>query len=377
MDFSYNEEQSMLRESLHGWLSKHYDFDDWKKNVGQTERPRNVHWKSFADMGWLALTIPEEHGGLGFSAHEQVLVGEAFGAHLVAEPYLSSAVLCSRLIEAAATEDQKSRWLPKIAAGDLTFAFAADEPAMRFNLESVETTAELLDGVFVLNGQKSFVLNAPSADLLLVVAKQDKKAGKGDLAIFVVDPSKAGCTVKPFRTVDDREAAVVTFENAQAEEMLGEADAATDGIDLAIDAGVVYLCAEGLGAMSRLIDQTCEYVKVRKQFGQPIGNFQSLQHRIVEMRVQLEQARALTLLAASKLDGPYVQRARTTSAAKVAAGKAARFVGRNAIQLHGGIGMTDELPIGHLFKRLLMVETLLGDIEFHQKRFTGLPSELA
>ncbi|MEI5682008.1 acyl-CoA dehydrogenase family protein [Mesorhizobium sp. CCNWLW179-1] len=378
MDYRFSEEQSMLKDSLQGWLGRNYQFDQWRRLIARKPPHSEENWKSFASMGWLGITIPEAHGGLGFGAIDQMIIGEAFGSHLVTEPYLSSIVFGSNLILEAGTEVQKAEWLPRIAEGTARLAFAFAEKQSRFSLNTVATHAQKTSNGYTISGEKILVLDAPSADKLIVLARTGgDTTDKTGLSLFLVDPKNPGVSIRAYSTVDDRQAADIIFDNVVAEALIGSEGDALLAVEAVTDRAIAYLCAEGVGAMQALIEATLAYVKVRKQFGQAIGDFQIIQHRIVDLRVQLECSRALTLYAAVSATADANERARAASAAKVQVGRSARIVGRNAIQLHGGIGMTNELSIGHYFKRLLMVETMLGDIDFHQKRFASLPSELA
>jgi alkylation response protein AidB-like acyl-CoA dehydrogenase len=378
MDFRLNDEQAMLGESLSGWLARNYGFEQWRRLTARRPPYSLENWDSFAAMGWLRLAMPEDTGGMGLGAIEEAGVGEAFGSHLVVEPYLSSIVLSAGLIALAGTAAQQSAMLPAIGDGRLRIAFAHAEAESRFELSRIGTRAARTEAGHVLSGRKILVLDAPGADRIMVLARTAGDiAAEAGLGLFILDPKSQGVSLRSYTTVDDRQAADLVLDGAVAEEVLGDPEAAYPAVVAATDRALVYLCAEGVGAMSALCEQTLAYVRIRQQFGQPIGDFQVIQHRVVDMRVQLECARALTLYAASVADGEPLERARAASAAKVQVGRSARFVGRAAVQLHGGIGMTDELAVGHYFKRLLMVETLLGDIDFHQRRFASLPSELA
>jgi alkylation response protein AidB-like acyl-CoA dehydrogenase len=378
MDYRFSEEQSMLEDSLQGWLGRNYQFDQWRKLVARKPPHSDENWRSFADMGWLGIAIPEAHGGLGFGAIDQMIIGEAFGSHLVTEPYLSSVVLSGNLILEAGSKDQKAEWLQRIAQGTAKLSFAFAEKQSRFSLNNVATHAQKTSNGYTISGEKILVLDAPSADRLIVLARiGGDMTDKTGLSLFIVDPKSTGVSIRAYSTVDDRQAADIIFDNVVAEALIGSEGDAFPAVEAATDRAIAYLCAEGVGVMQSLIEATLAYVKVRKQFGQAIGDFQIIQHRIVDLRVQLECSRAMTLYAAVSTTANANERARAASAAKVQVGRSARIVGRNAIQLHGGIGMTNELSIGHCFKRLLMVETMLGDIDFHQKRFANLPSELA
>lgn len=378
MDFRLTDEQAMLENSLKGWLSRSYEFSQWKRGIALNPPFSTENWSHFSDMGWLAIMTSEEFGGLGLGGLEEMLVAQAFGFHLVTEPYLSCVVLGAGLIEAAGTPAQKAEWLPRIIGAELRIAGALAEPGQCFVLNRVSTRAEWLDGGYRLTGVKSFVLDGPSADRLIVVARTSGGvADEVGLSLFLIDPAAPGVSQRIYRTVDDRQAFDVTLDRVAAEVLLGSPGDAQPAIDRVADRAVVYLCAEGVGAMQALLEATLSYVKVRSQFGKAIGDFQVIQHRIVDLRVQIDVARALTTHAASCLDSDRVARMRAVSAAKTQVGRSARHVGRDAIQLHGGIGMTNELQVGQHFKRLQMVETMFGDIDHHKRRFASLPSPLS
>ncbi len=379
MDYRFDNEQILLKESLEGWLSRNYGFEQWRGLAASDRGFAETNWHAFAEMGWLGIGIPEEFGGLGFGAVERMLIGEAFGRHLVNEPYLGSTVLAGSLMLRAGTEAQKAEWLPRMAAGEARLAFAFAETTSRFHPDHVATSARRQASRWVLSGEKILVLDARAADRILILARTSGETGdRHGLGLFLVDPAADGLSLRTYTTVDDRRASDIVLDGAVAEALIGDDGGAFQPLERCVDDAILYLCAEALGAMEVLFDMTRHYAKARRQFGQAIGDFQVIQHRIVDMRVQIECARALLLHAVAGVAGDDpVARARAASAAKVQMGKSARIVGRSAIQIHGGMGMTDELPVGHYFKRLVMAETFLGDIAFHQKRFSSLPSELA
>jgi len=365
MDFNLNEEQQMLQDSLADWLSRHAGT--------QHGIAAGDHWREMAEMGWLGVALPTEYDGFGLGAMEQMLVAEAFGMHLVRGAYTASIVLSANLILSCGTEAQRQAWLPEIASGARKFAFAYAERHSRHRLDVVTTRAHREGSGYVLDGEKILVLEAPEADRLIVSARLDGAADDVQgIGLFVVDPSSDGVTTRAYATLDGGRAADIGFGGVRAEALLGAEGAAWPAIQMVADHAVAMLCAEGVGAMQALLDATLEYIKIRQQFGRPIGDFQVIQHRIVDMRIELDCARAAAMLAASLVGADEVTRGKATSAAKVQLGRAARFVGSNAIQLHGGIGMTDALAIGHYFKRLRMLQTVLGDADHHRMRFARL-----
>ncbi|MDI3292312.1 acyl-CoA dehydrogenase family protein [Janthinobacterium tructae] len=365
MDFRLTDEQQMLQDSLADWLSRHAGT---QHGIAEGD-----HWREMAEMGWLGVALPAEYGGFGFSAMEQMLVAEAFGRHLVREPYAMFIVLSANLILTCGTEAQRQAWLPAIASGERKFAFAYAERHSRHRLDVVTTRARRESGGYVLDGEKILVLGAPQADRLIVSARLDgADDDAGGIGLFIVDPASSGVSARAYTTLDGGRAADIGFRGVRAEALLGAEGSAWPAIQLVADQAVAMLCAEGVGAMGALLEATLQYVKVRQQFGRFIGDFQVIQHRIVDMRIELDCARAATMLAASLIGADEITRGKAASAAKVQLDRAARFVGSNAIQLHGGIGMTDELSIGHYFKRLRMLQTLLGDADHHRVRFARL-----
>ncbi|MEJ0026587.1 MAG: acyl-CoA dehydrogenase family protein [Rhizomicrobium sp.] len=375
MDFSFSEEQTLLRNSVSKYLADNYKFEQWRKFTrGETGRDPN-HWKQFAELGLFAAALPEAYGGLGGGAVDNLVIMEEFGKALVVEPYVPTVVIGGGLVNAGGSEAQKSEWLGKIAAGETLLAFAFAEPKGRYNLADLTTTAKKQGSGYVLNGQKAVVLGAPWADHLIVTARtaggQRERSG---VSVFVVDKKAKGITTRDYPTVDSYRASEITFENVEvpAAALIGPADGGLPLVEKAVDEAIAAICAEATGAMKVLVDTTVEYSKTRKQFGVPIGKFQVLQHRMVDMFVQYEQSVSITLMVTLKLGESEVERAKAASAAKVTVGKAGRYVGQQAVQVHGGIGMTDELNVGHYFKRLTLIDTLFGNTDHHLKRFAAL-----
>lgn len=375
MDFSFSEEQTLLRNSVSRTLADTYKFDAWRKFTrGDAGRdPKN--WQQFAELGLLAAPLPEEHGGLGGGPVDTMIIMEEFGKALVVEPYVPTVVIGGGFINRAGSAAQKAQWLGKIAAGETMLAFAFAEPQGRYNLADLTTTAKKQGSGYVLNGQKVVVLGAPWADHLIVTARTGGgQRDKDGISVFIVDKKSKGISSRDYPTVDSLRASEITFENVEvpAEGLIGTADAGLPLIEAVTDEAIAAICAEATGAMKVLVDATVEYSKTRKQFGVPIGKFQALQHRMVDMFVAYEQSVSITLMVTLKLGESEIERAKAASAAKVTIGKSGRFVGQQAVQIHGGIGMTDELSVGHYFKRLTMIDTLLGSTDHHLKRYAAL-----
>ncbi len=375
MDFSFSEEQTLLRNSVSKYLADNYKYEQWRKFTRNDIGRDPNHWKQFADLGLLAAALPEAYGGLGGGAVDNLVIMEEFGKALVVEPYVPTVVIGGGLLRDSGSEAQKTEWLNKIAAGETILAFAFAEPKGRYNLADLTTTAKKQGAGYVLNGQKAVVLGAPWADAFIVTARTaGGQRERGGVSVFLVDRKAKGVTVRDYPTVDSLRASEITFENVEvpASALIGPADGGLPLVEKVVDEAIAAICAEATGAMKVLVDTTVEYSKTRKQFGVPIGKFQVLQHRMVDMFVQYEQSVSITLMVTLKLGESEAERAKAASAAKVTIGKAGRYVGQQAVQVHGGIGMTDELNVGHYFKRLTLIDTLFGNTDHHLKRFAAL-----
>jgi alkylation response protein AidB-like acyl-CoA dehydrogenase len=314
--------------------------------------------------------LPEAYGGLGGGPVETMIIAEEFGKALVVEPYISTAIVGGGTIARAGSAAQKEEWLAKIAGGETIIAFAFAEPQSRHDLADVAVAAKKQGEGYVLSGQKSVVLGAPWADTLLVTARAaGGRREQSGIGLFLIDKKAKGVTTRDFATVDGGRASEIAFENVAAEP-LGDPETGFPTLERAADEAIAAHTAEALGCMRVLLDATVAYSKTRKQFGQPIGRFQALQHRMVDMFVALEQSVSSVMLATLKLDTQ--ERGKWVSAAKAQIGKAGRKIGQEAIQIHGGMGMTDELSVGHYFKRLTMLDTLYGNVDHHLKRYAAL-----
>jgi pimeloyl-CoA dehydrogenase small subunit len=372
MDFSYIEEQQLLADSVNRLIEKEYDFEKRKTHLAQTEGFSRDTWNTFAEMGLLGLCVPAEYGGFGATTVDTMIVMEAIGRGLVVEPYFSTAIMGASLIALGAPEAMKQALLPEIVEGKLLVAIAYTERNSRYELANVALAAKRNGAGTVLNGAKSVVLHGASADKLIVSARTSggTRDAKG-ITLFMVDRKAPGVTVREYPTIDGLRAAEIAFKdvNAGADAIIGDADNGLPLLQRVADIGIAALCAEAVGAMQSLNAATLEYLKTRQQFGVPIGRFQALQHRMVDMVIQAEMAKSMACLAAMKCMSENVaERRHACSAAKAQIGQAGRFVGQQAIQLHGGMGMTNELNVGHYFKRLTMIEATLGDTDFHLTR---------
>ena len=374
MDFSFTEEQTLLRNSVSKFLADNYKFEFFKKNSRTDPGWSPSVWKQFAELGLMAAPLPEEYGGLGGGAVDTMIVTEELGRSLVVEPYVQTVVVGGGFI-GRGTEAQKAEWLPRIAAGEMVIAFAFAEPQGRFNYADLVTTAKKQGSNYVLNGQKAVVLGGPWADTLIVTARTagGQRDAKG-VSVFLVDKKSKGVVTRDYPTVDGLRASEVTFENVEvpAANLIGALDNGLDVVEQVTDTAIAAHASEAVGAMKVLLDATVEYSKTRKQFGVPIGKFQALQHRMVDMFMNYEQSASIALMVTLKLGEDTVERKKAASAAKVQIGKAGRFIGQNAVQIHGGMGMTDELNVGHYFKRLTMLDTLYGNVDHHLKRYAQL-----
>jgi alkylation response protein AidB-like acyl-CoA dehydrogenase len=380
MDFAFTEEQTLLRNSVQRYLADNYRYEDWRKFTRSEAGRDPKHWAQFAELGLLAASLPEDHGGLGGGAIEAMVVMEEFGRALVVEPYVPTVVIGGGALKYGGSDALKGEWLPKIAAGETIMAFAFAEPAGRYNLADLTTTAKKQGGSYVLSGQKAVVIGAPWADQLLVTARTagGRRDAKG-VSLFLVDKKTRGVSLRDYPTMDGSRASEITFENVEvpAGRMISEADNALALIERVTDDAIAATCAEANGAMKVLVDATVEYSKTRKQFGVPIGKFQVLQHRMVDMFVNYEQSVSITLMVTLRLGEGETARKKAASAAKVQIGNSGRFVGQGAVQVHGGMGMTDELNVGHYFKRLTMIDTLYGNVDHHLRRYAMLDEDKA
>lgn len=374
MEFDYSDEQRAIQDSLQRWLGKHYAFEHRRAALRSGTGLHAQAWGTFAEMGLLALPLPEAHGGLGGNAVDVGLVMEQLGAAGVIEPYLATVVLGAGLLVAAGSAAQQAAWLPGVAEGRVKLAWAHQEPGMRHARHRIETRAVPQGVGWRLQGRKAVVPGAPLADQLLVTVRTSGDVGDADgLSLFLVDPRAPGVTLRAYANHDGQRAADVTLEGVvvAAEALVGTAGAALPAIEQVLDRGIAALCSEAVGVMGAMNALTLDYLKTRHQFGVAIGSFQALQHRMADMTVALELARSMTTLAAVKADGAdAAERSRIVSGAKAYVGQQARFVGQQAIQMHGGMGLTDEMAISHLFKRLTMIEVSLGDTGHHFARFS-------
>ncbi len=371
MNFEYSDEQQQLADSVRKFLANDYGFDKRKAIVNSASGFSERAWATFAEMGLMAIAVPEADGGFGGGAIDLMAAMEACGEALVVEPLLEQIGLAGRLLAHAGTAAQRDALLPSLVDGSVRYAFAYLEPGRRYELAPETTTAKAANAGWVLDGAKCVVIGAPSAHKLIVSAR-----GAGGTSLFIVDAKASGVTLSPCRTIDGQRAADVTFKGVQlgTDARLGAQDDALPLLEDAVDFATALLCADAIGAMQYANDATLEYTKTRKQFGVPIASFQVLQHRMVEMFIHLEQARSMEILAAATVDagGDAAERKRKLSAAKLKIADAARHISQEAVQLHGGMGMTEELKISHTFRRLTMIAQRFGDADHHLERYACL-----
>lgn len=377
MDFSYSEVQLMLQDSVQKFVHKSYDHETRSKIVESEDGYSKENWQLFAELGWLAVPFTEEYGGLGGSAVDLIVIMEEFGKANLVEPFTATAVLSGGLIAELAEAETKASLLEQLVTGNLQLACAYAETGSRFNLGKVATTATTSGDDVLINGKKIAVLNASNADQILVVARESGEETDAEgISIFRVDANADGVSINAFTNMDGKKSSEVTFENVKvsAESRLGEAGKALPALQKIIDRATVGVSAEALGALESLLQKTVEYSKTRKQFGTIIGSFQALQHRMADMFIECQLARSIVVMAAMQLDSSAgdLEKTKSVSAAKSRVGKAIRHVGQESIQIHGGIGVTDELDVGHLFKRVTAIDIMFGNADYHTERFASL-----
>lgn len=375
MDFNFTEEQTMLRDTVASYLQDNYGFDTRQKLIKSETGWSPAVWHAFAEeLGILGAPFAEDVGGLGGGPLENMIVMEEIGKQLVVEPYLGTVVIGGGFLKRSGASIA-SDVIAKIISGEVIIAFAYAEPQGRYNLADLTTTAKKDGASYVLNGKKAVVIGAPWATHLIVTARTGgSQRNTLGVSVFLVDKAAAGITTRDYPTVDGQRASEVTFENVRvaAESMLGDENHGLALVERVVDEAIAAISAEAVGTMQRMHEQTLDYARQRKQFGAPLASFQVLQHRMVDMFMNLEQSISMTYMATLKLDESAEERAKAASAAKVQIGKACRFVGQNAIQIHGGMGMTDELAVGHYFKRATMIEGQFGSVDHHLRRYEGL-----
>lgn len=369
MDFTYTDEQLALQDTLKRFISKDYSFDKRTQYSKSVDGYSKEAWNTYAELGILALPFPEELDGLGGNAIDTMLVMDILGKGLILEPYISSIVISGGIINAFGSESQKQEFIPKLASGEIKISLAHYEPQSRYSLNDVSTSASKSGVNWKITGQKSVVLQANGADYFFVSARTSgNKLDENGISIFLVRANQAGVTVTSYETQDGGRAADVFFKDVEvsSDQLFGQENSGVELLSKAIDLANAAICAEAVGIMTAVNEITLEYLKTRKQFGVPIGKFQALQHRMADMILTTEQSRSMAILAAAAQGNPdSAKRSRDTASAKAYICKAARHIGQEAVQLHGGMGVTEELNIGHYFKRLTMISLTFGDFDYH------------
>lgn len=377
MDFSYTEVQQMLQDQVQKFVQKSYDFETRNKIIASEKGYSEENWALFAELGWLTVPFTEDDGGLGGSAVDLMVMMEEFGKANLVEPYLPNAVLAGGLISRLVDDERKAELLEAVMTGTSQLACAYAETGGRYNLSRVSTTATVDGDAIIIEGEKVAVLNAPNAEKILVIARESgAETDREGISVFLVPADAAGLSIQSFPTIDGKRAGIVRLKSVKvsAKDRLGTAGGALPAIEQVIDLATVGVCAEAVGALEMLLKKTVEYSKTRTQFGVPIGTFQALQHRMADMFIECQLARSITIMAAMKLDSSVSaeEKSKAVSAAKSKVGDAITLVGQEAIQIHGGIGTTEELDVGHFFKRVTALNVMFGDADFHSERFAAL-----
>jgi hypothetical protein len=375
MDLTLSDEQRLLRESVDRFITETYHADHRRRSAGDPLGFSPAIWKQFAELGWLALPIAEEYGGLGAGSVETGIVMEAFGRGLVSEPYLSTVVIGAGLIAECGSEAQKQAMLPDVADGSLRLAFAHSERAARFDLAHVESTAHQTPDGWRLDGRKIAVLDGHAAGQIIVSARiADSNGASGKLSLFLLPAATPGLTLRDYARLGGGRACNLDLANVQlpADALLGDGSDALPRIEAVVDRALAALGSEAVGIMQIMFDMTLEYTKVRQQFGRPLSANQVIRHRLADMAMHCDEARSIALRAAVMADAEPIARGRAASGAKAKIGKSARFVAEQSVQLHGAMGVTEELDIGAYFKRLLAFDTLFGGSAHHYRRHAAL-----
>ena len=366
MNFDFSEEQTMLRDSVARFIQDDYDFDKRNAVVASEEGFSRENWQTFAELGWLSIPFSEDNGGFGGSDVDTMLIMEQLGRGLVAEPYVATVLLFGGLVQAAGTQAQRDALLPAVTGGEIQGAFAYLEAKSRFDLAAIETRATTAGDGFTLSGEKTVVFNGAAADKLIVSALTDQGVG-----LFLVDANAEGVSRSSYRLMDGQVVANVSLSNAAAVRV-GEAGNALPQIQQVVDSVTLALCGEAVGIMGKLNEVTVEYTRTREQFGVAIGSFQALQHRMVDTFMSFEQVKSLLYRAlCDRLEGKE-DAARSLHALKTLVDRAGKHIGGESIQLHGGMGLTEEMSVGHYVRRLMMINTTFGNGDYHQQLFNAL-----
>ena len=375
MDFNFNEEQSLIQGQVSQFIQRDYDWEK-RQELSNSERGfSDENWKQFGELGWLGISISEASGGFGGSSLDTMIIMEEFGKGLVVEPFLETIVLSASIVDEAGSQQQKDEVLNKVIEGSLHLATAFSEPQSRFNLEDVVTTGTKQDDSYVINGFKSVVMNGPAADKFIIsVRTSGSQSDNEGITLFLVDSDQKGVSKRDYSTVDGRKACELTLEDVlvPSDAIIGKEGNGLGLLKESINKGILAVSAEAVGAMEVLYKTTVEYTKTREQFGQAIGKFQVLQHRMVDMFMEYEQAKSLLYMATIKHSEGAIDADKAIAGLKYHIGKAGKFVGQQSVQLHGGMGVTDELNVGHYFKRLTTIGTIFGNSDYHLTKYSKL-----
>lgn len=374
MDFSLNEVQLMLADSIEKFITNDYDFESRQQYSGSDLGYSEGVWQTFADLGWTAVPFSEDDGGFDGGPVDLMVVMERLGRGLVVEPYLANVVLSGGVLKRAANEAQKSEWLSAIVGGELQATVAFVEPQSRYEINNIATTATRDGDTWTLNGSKGYVLNGGKADLLIIPARTSgEQSDNSGITLFGVTSDAAGVSVRDYASIDGQRAAEIDLENVTVavDTVIGEADQGFEALQAAVSDATLAVCAEAVGIMSVLTEKTIEYSKSRVQFGVPISSFQALQHRMVEMYTACEQSRSLLMWAAMMAEDTSDESERAIHALKYQIGIAGKKVGEEAIQIHGGMGVTWELDVAHYFKRLTAINLMFGNADWHLDRLAS------
>jgi alkylation response protein AidB-like acyl-CoA dehydrogenase len=375
MNFELSEEQKMIQQSVERFVQENYDLTNRVKISSEDPGYSQDYWTAMAELGWLGLAFSEEDGGFGGNQIDTLVLMEQFGKGLVLEPFLANIVLGGGAIKRGGTPAIKESVLPNLIEGNLQVTLAYAEEQSRFDIEDVATAAREDGNNFIINGKKSMVLNAESADKIVVVARTNgSQVDEDGISLFLVDATSAGIERENFPTVDGLRASEITFTDVEvsSDNLIGEKDKGFSILQAVVNDAILALSAEAVGAMEVLYKDTVEYTQQREQFDHPLSDFQVLQHRMVDMFMEYEQCKSLLLRATMETVQDPILAQRTVHALKHLIGKSGIFVGESAVQLHGGMGVTEELRIGHFFKRLLVIDSQFGNADFHLDKFTGL-----
>ena len=375
MDLSISEEQSAIRDVISRFIENEYDFEK-RMSIAEGDSAFDSDvYNFFVEQGFTAIPFSEEDGGLNGGPVETMLIMKEIGRGLVLEPYLENVILAGGVLKRLATDEQKSKWLSKIINGELQSTLAFTEPQSRFNLNDVATVAKDNGDKVIINGKKSFVLNGKEADIIIVPARTSGSQTETEgISLFVVESDLPGISKNNYKSVDGHSASEITFKNVEVnkDNLLGELEKGYQTLESTIDDAILAVCAEATGIMKSLHDKTVEYSKNRVQFGVPIGGFQALQHRMVDTLMACEETESILLWALTTNQDDSSSLKKAISGLKYQIGTAGKHVGQEAVQLHGGMGISWELDIAHFFKRLSSIEILFGNADFHMKRFLTL-----